>query len=226
MTAIEMIKLASQLSDYGRFSELGEQLREAMMSGNDAEFKRISGLQQDIKNRYQGHQPPGKMPDPNWRVSRQAPETFVHPTAGPQTMPGYTQIDDISGGQNRWSSNPVALARKGYKMPDLAKLPTGRFGLGEAAHNLWSNSYLGRGSISPAAFGYPQMEAALALAQKMGPSPQLPLMAERGGVSPLTAMKSWRRMTQRSNPEFNQAFRRFANPNALKFLINAAKNVR
>lgn len=226
MTAIEMIKLASQLSDYGRFSELGEQLRAAMQAGDMEGFQRISGLQQDIKNRYQGHQPPGKMPDPNWQVTRQNPETFVHPSAGTQTVPGYTQIDDVTGGVNRWSSNPPTLARKGYRMPDFSKLPNGRFGLGAAAHGLWSNSYMGRGSVSPAAFGYPQMEAALALAQKMGPSPQLPQIAERGGVSPLTAMKSWRRMTQRTNPEFNQAFRRFSNPNALKFLINAAKNVR
>lgn len=223
MTATEMIKLASQLSDYGRFSELGEQLREAMMSGNADEFKRISGLQQDIKNRYQGHQPPGKMPNPNWQVAVQAPTPL--PDKG-VTVPGYTQIDDITGNMNRWSLGPKTLARQGFKIPDFSKLPQGRYNLGQAAHSLWSNSYMGRGSVSPAAFGYPQMEAALALAQKMGPSPQFPMAAERGGVNPLTAMKSWRRMTQRSNPEFNQAFRRFANPNALKFLINAAKNVR
>jgi len=219
MTALEMIKLANQLSDYGRFSQLGEQLRAAMMSGNDAEFMRISGLQQDIKNRYRGHQPPGKMPDPNWQVTQQNPQNFVHPVAGPQTMPGYTQIDDVSGGQNRWSSNPKDLSVKGYRMPEgLSKLPDGKYSLGAAAHKLWSGSY--KDTLGAAGRIYPQMEAALALSGKVGPRNPSVLAGS------LSAMKSWRRMVQRSQPEFNQAFRRFSSPGALKFLTNAAKAIR
>lgn len=223
MTLTDLIKIASA---FGRFSEASQNQMKAFRAGDEAAMMRYGQTVQDIKNQFGGHQPPGRMPDPMWQVARQNPESFIHPTAGPQTMPGYTQIDDVTGGVNRWSSNPETLARKGYRLPDFSKLPTGRFQVGPAAHSLWQNSYLGRGSLSPLAHGYPQLEAALALAQKMGPSPELPLLAGRSGVDTMSAMKSWRRATQRAQPEFNQAFRRFSSPGALKFLTNAAKAIR
>lgn len=224
MNAVIMLKLASQLSDFGRFSQLSDQLRGAMSSGDDDAFMRISGEQQQIKNRYKGHQPPGKMPDPNWQVAVQSPMQL-----GPgQTMPGYTQIDDVSGGVNRWSMGPRSLAVKGYNVPDVSKLPQGKYSMGEAAHRAWTTSPAGKVSMRPAAHGYAQLEAALALAKAYGPGQGMRAAANRSGVGLMPAMKSWRRHAQTVNPEFNQAFRRFSTPktNPLKYLLNSAKYLR
>lgn len=225
MNAVEMLKLAAQVNDFGRFAQLSDDLRGAMTAGDDDAFMRISGQQQQIKNRYKGQQPPGKMPDPNWQVTVQSPIQLD----AKNRMPGYTQIDDISGGQNHWSKGPQTLARQGYNIPDFSKLPQGRYPLGEAAHRAWMASHAGRYGMRPAAHGYPQFEAALALAKTYGPSHGFRRAAQSQGMPLMAAMKSWRRHAQTVNPEFNQAFRRFSAPGTsggLKHLLNSAKYLR
>lgn len=222
MTTLELIKLAGA---FGRFSAASQDMLDAFRAGDEAAMLRHGQTVQDIKNQFKGQQPPGRMPNPNWQVTNQLPQKFVSGAGKVETMPGYTQIDDVTGGRNLWSKGPKLLAREGFRLPDFAKMPEGRFGLGQASHNLWQNSYLGRGSLSPLAHGYPQLEAALGLAQTMGPKPDF-VSRLSGGAEPLPALKAWRRMATRSNPELNQAFRRFSNPGALKFLVNAAKAIR
>jgi hypothetical protein len=64
----------------------------------------------------------------NWQVSVQAPQQ--HPSG--QTVPGYVQIDDLTGGQNRWSKSPETLRKEGVEVPDFSKLPQGKYSYAEA----------------------------------------------------------------------------------------------
>lgn len=45
---------------------------------------------------------------------------------------GYIQIDDISGGENRWSKSPETLAKEGYEVPDFSALPQGKYTVKQA----------------------------------------------------------------------------------------------
>ena len=53
-----------------------------------------------------------------------------------QVTPGGVQIDSFVNGTNEWSKNPKQLADEGYQLPDLSKLPAGRYTLEEATHLL------------------------------------------------------------------------------------------
>lgn len=71
-------------------------------------------------------------PDPNWRVTVQPDEV-----ENGKTLPtGYVQIDDVSGGVNKWSSSPEKLAQKGIQVPDFSKLPKGQYTYVEAVKAL------------------------------------------------------------------------------------------
>lgn len=67
-------------------------------------------------------------PDPNWRVTVQGPQV-----PGDK---GYVQIDDISGGVNRWSKGPDLLRREGYDVPNFLVLPTGHYTWAQAVAKL------------------------------------------------------------------------------------------
>jgi hypothetical protein len=63
------------------------------------------------------HLAPGTFPD--WQV------TVQHPQAPGDA--GYVQVDDVTGGQNRWSKGPAKLRAEGFSVPDFSLLPTGRY---------------------------------------------------------------------------------------------------
>lgn len=65
----------------------------------------------------------GKSPDPNWQVTVQGEQQLDANTK----VPGYVQIDDVSNGENKWSSNPEKLRKEGYDIPELNTLPTGKY---------------------------------------------------------------------------------------------------
>jgi hypothetical protein len=51
----------------------------------------------------------------------------------------YVQIDDISSGQNHFSSNPEHMNKMGYEMPtseELFKFPRGRYKLSDVKKRL------------------------------------------------------------------------------------------
>lgn len=64
--------------------------------------------------------------NPDWRVS-------IHREPSIPNFPGYVQIDDISGGVNKWSKSPQTLRAEGYDVPDslFEKVSTGRYKLGD-----------------------------------------------------------------------------------------------
>lgn len=66
--------------------------------------------------------------DPNWLVTVQAPQKLD----ATKTVPGYTQIDFIEGGQNVRSASRETLAKEGYDVPDFSSLPQGRYTMGDA----------------------------------------------------------------------------------------------
>jgi hypothetical protein len=74
-----------------------------------------------------GGDAPRKAPDLNWRVTVQRPQV--------PGDPGYVQVDDITGSQNKWSKNPEKLQAEGYDIPgskEFMKLDQGRYTLEEA----------------------------------------------------------------------------------------------
>jgi len=77
---------------------------------------------------FELEKPSAKEVDPNWQVTVQAPQ--AHESG--RTIPGYVQIDDVSGGQNRWSKGPETLRNEGYNVPDLSELPSGKYTMKEA----------------------------------------------------------------------------------------------
>lgn len=70
---------------------------------------------------------PRKALDPNLQVTVQSPMKM---TSG-ETVPGYVQFDDISEGKNKWSKGPEKLKEEGFEVPDLSKLPQGKYRLGD-----------------------------------------------------------------------------------------------
>ncbi len=72
-------------------------------------------------------------PDPNWQVSVQAPMKMTNVKTGTEeTVPGFVQIDDISGGANKWSKSKETLAKEGVEVPDFSSLPSGKYTFAEA----------------------------------------------------------------------------------------------
>jgi hypothetical protein len=63
----------------------------------------------------------------NWQVTIQAAQVLTHPDGSSMSVPGYVQIDDISGGQNVWSKGPATLRAEGIEVPDFSSLPSGRY---------------------------------------------------------------------------------------------------
>lgn len=60
-----------------------------------------------------------------YQYTHQAPE--IHPETG-STIPGYTQIDEIAGGQNVRSTNLDALRKEGINLPDVPEgMPSGQY---------------------------------------------------------------------------------------------------
>lgn len=47
-------------------------------------------------------------------------------------VPGYVQIDEITGGQNVWSKSRETLAKEGVEVPDFSQLPSGKYSYSEA----------------------------------------------------------------------------------------------
>jgi len=80
--------------------------------------------------------PTSKQPNPAWRVTVQRPQC--------PGDPGYVQVDDVSGGENRWSRGPETLRAEGYDVPDFSALPTGTYTWAEAYAALASASHPSR----------------------------------------------------------------------------------
>lgn len=59
-------------------------------------------------------------PNPNWLVTVQAPQEGGR-------IPGYVQIDDVTGGENRWSKGPETLRAEGFDIPNFAGFPSGQY---------------------------------------------------------------------------------------------------
>jgi hypothetical protein len=57
-----------------------------------------------------------------WQVIVQQPAEFRG-----EPVPGYVQVDDISGGVNRWSKSPKQLQEEDCYVPDFTGLPTGKY---------------------------------------------------------------------------------------------------
>ena len=72
------------------------------------------------------------VPDPNWQVTVQRPHWFD----GRLVAPGYVQIDDVTGNENRWSKGANLLRLEGYNVPDFSELPSGRYSWSEAVKRL------------------------------------------------------------------------------------------
>lgn len=64
-------------------------------------------------------------PNPDWLVTVQASQE------GGQ-IPGYVQIDDVTGGDNRWSKGPATLRAEGVDIPDFSVLPSGQYQFDQA----------------------------------------------------------------------------------------------
>lgn len=67
-------------------------------------------------------------PNPDWRVTVQAPQPLDETT----TVPGYVQIDEVVGTENKWSQGPDKLRVQGYDIPDFSKLPSGKYTFAQA----------------------------------------------------------------------------------------------
>lgn len=67
-------------------------------------------------------------PNPDWRVTVQAPQPLDETT----TVPGYVQIDEVIGTDNKWSKGPDKLRAQGYEIPDFSKLPSGKYTFAQA----------------------------------------------------------------------------------------------
>jgi len=71
----------------------------------------------------------GKPTDPDWQVTVQESQTMPD---GKTVVPGYVQIDDVSGGQNKWSKNPQTLRQEGFAVPTgIEKLPSGKYSMAD-----------------------------------------------------------------------------------------------
>lgn len=73
--------------------------------------------------------PEPKAPNPDWQVTVQSPQLMPDKVT---QSPGYVQIDEITNGQNVWSSDPQRLRAQGYDIPDFSKLPQGKYTLDQA----------------------------------------------------------------------------------------------
>jgi hypothetical protein len=95
-----------------------------------ADSQRAPSAQSATSGQNAGTVKPGalpKTPDPNWQVTVQAPQKM-----GTVAVPGYVQIDDVTGGVNRWSRSPESLAREGLRTADFSKLPSGKYTYAQA----------------------------------------------------------------------------------------------
>ncbi len=75
---------------------------------------------------------PAAQPDPNWQVTVQSEQD----AGGGNKVPGYVQIDDVSGGKNNWSKSPETLAKEGVTVHDFSKLPQGKYTYADAVSKL------------------------------------------------------------------------------------------
>jgi len=72
--------------------------------------------------------------DPAWQVSVQSPQ--LHPETK-ETVPRYVQIDDLTGGENRWSKSPETLKAEGFTLPEgIETLPQGKYKMSEVMEKL------------------------------------------------------------------------------------------
>jgi hypothetical protein len=90
----------------------------------DEWVKKAQTMENPPEQAVQNLDEPTKPPDPNWQVTVNKPQV-------PGDV-GFIQIDDVSGGQNKWSSNPEKLKAQGFDVPDFSKLPQGKYTLAEA----------------------------------------------------------------------------------------------
>lgn len=58
-----------------------------------------------------------------WQVTVQREQ----PLPDGRLVPGYVQVDDLTGGVNRWSKSPAQLRAEGHDVPDFSRLPQGRY---------------------------------------------------------------------------------------------------
>jgi hypothetical protein len=72
----------------------------------------------------------------DWRVSVQSSVEETNAKGELKKIPGYVQIDDLTGGQNVWSKGPEGLRKEGYDVPDFSKLPQGQYTYEQAVKKL------------------------------------------------------------------------------------------
>ncbi|MDE2098676.1 MAG: hypothetical protein KGL39_15585, partial [Patescibacteria group bacterium] len=131
---VDAVKSASSLVGKEKLKALAQQFE---AEGKSPELA-MEGAARRIVSDSRGNTPPifqpevqAASPDPNWRVTVQADQSL-----GNKTVPGYVQIDDVSGGQNQWSKSPQTLAKEGVQVPDFSKLPQGTYTYAEAVKKL------------------------------------------------------------------------------------------
>lgn len=146
-----------------------------------------------------------KVMEPQWMFTVKAPEVFAE---GQRVLhvPGYQQIDNVTGPESAWwSSSPTSMRRKGYHVPDVSGLNTGKYNVTEAANRLWRLDNIGR--VMPSEFGMHSLEGAMSLANV----PALTMTATNK-LDTARMLNSWRRNQMRTNPALALSFRRLRNP--------------
>jgi len=122
---------------------------------------------------------PPKQPDPKWQVIVQEPQEGV---------PGYVQIDDVSGGQNKWSKSPETLAKEGVQVPDFSKLPQGKYTFEQAQKLLESPQPEVESKNAPVVA--PQEASGVAPAAATPPEQSLPPAEAAKAKEPAAMMKA------------------------------------
>jgi hypothetical protein len=77
--------------------------------------------------------------NPNWLVTVQREQRVQCPCHElDRVIPGYVQVDDVTGGQNNWSKSPQTLVAEGCDLPEAAlhfdRLPSGQYTFEQALH--------------------------------------------------------------------------------------------
>ena len=142
--------------------------------------------------------------DPRWQFTVAQPQTFNFP-GGIRHTPYWVQVDQIHG-PDLWSSNPPAMRRLGYHVPEPAILPSGNYNALNVANRFWRAQNAGR--ILPADYGMQSLEGALSLLNK--PAPVFPTQTSQ--LQMARVLNSWRRNQMRQDPGLGRAFRQLRSP--------------